>query len=189
MDPSLFELWLPIVLSSVAVFFASYIAWTISPHHKGDVKPVSDEAGLLNAVRNIPPGKYMFPWCDPKARNDPEAKKRFEVGPHGTLLVWPGPPNMARNLVVTFIFYLVVGVFVAYVGSAALDRGAPYLSVFRITGTAAVMAYCLGLIPHAIWFGRPARSVAMDILDGIVYGLLTAGFFGWLWPDAPMPAA
>jgi hypothetical protein len=101
---------------------------------------------------------------------------------------------MGRNMTFTFIFYVVVGIFVGYIGSLALDRGTDYIMVFRVTGAAAVMAYCLGFIPGAIWFGKTSRSTIMDIADGFVYGLITAGFFGWLWPvmeaglpDVPMP--
>ena len=41
----------------------------------------------------------------------------------------------------------------------------------------AVMAYCLGMIPNAIWFGRTPRSVVMDVIDGVAYGLITGAIF------------
>ncbi len=34
----------------------------------------------------------------------------------------------------------------------------------------------------AIWFGHTWGRTAKDIADGVIYGLLTAGLFGWLWP-------
>ena len=93
---------------------------------------------------------------------------------------------MGKNLGFTFVFYLVVGVFVAYLGQCALANTPDphYLAVFQITGCAAVLAYCFGMIPGAIWFGKTFRSTAMDILDGFAYALITAGTFGWLWPAA-----
>jgi len=78
----------------------------------------------------------------------------------------------------------VVGVFVAYMGDLTLGEDPEYLKVFQVTGCAAVMAYCLGFIPGAIWFGKTMRSTMMDLIDGVVFGLLTAGTFGWLWPSA-----
>jgi hypothetical protein len=188
-DVNFLSLWLPILLSSVAVFVASFLAWVVSPHHKPDWKGIPNEDGFLEALRanNTPPGQYMFPYCAAYSElKDPEKKKRYAAGPHGTLTVWPGMPNQTPKMVASFIFYLVVGVFVAYVaaGAAGLKADAEYLEVFRVTGTVAVMAYCLGFIPGAIWFGRSMRSVAMDVVDGVVYALLTAGFFGWLWPAA-----
>ncbi len=177
------ELWLPILLSAIVVFVASFLAWMALPHHKGDWKGVPDEESFLGAARSVPPGQYMFPYCGSQAQmKDPEFKKRMEAGPHGTMTVWPGPPAMGLNLVLTFIFYIVVGIFVAYLGTHALERGAEYLTVFRITGTAAIMAYVFGMIPNAIWMRKSLRSLVADVIDGIVYGLLTAGIFGWMWP-------
>ncbi len=184
------DLWLPIVLSSVAVFVASFLAWMVLPHHKPDFKKLPNEDGFLEGLRanNTPPGMYMFPFCEHSDMKDAEKMKRYAAGPHGMLSVWPGMPSMGKNMTLTMIFYLVVGVFVAYVATLAL-RGNPspdYLLVFRVTGTTAVMAYCLGFIPGAIWFAKPLRSVLMDIIDGVVMAVLTAGFFGWLWPRADM---
>ncbi len=186
------ELWLPILLSSVLIFIASALAWMISPHHKQDWKGIPNEDGFLEALRtnNTPPGQYMFPFCaDHKtaqeAMKDLEKKKKWEAGPHGALYVWTGPPNMGRNMAFMFVFYIVVGVFVAYLAHLTLaGRDPTYLQVFQVTGCAAVMSYCLGFIPGAIWFGKTLRSSMMDLIDGVVYGLLTAGTFGWLWPSA-----
>jgi hypothetical protein len=187
---SVIDLWLPILLSAVAVWIASALAWMLMPHHKGDFKQLPNEDAVMNALRpmRIPPGLYFFPHmkeCN-KAKMDPVAKEKFEKGPHGLLQIWPPSAfgKMGRNMVLSFIFYVVVGVFVAYLGSHALDAGAEYLKVFQITGTAAIMAYCFASIPHAIWFGTPTRNIIAALVDGIVYGLLTAGFFAWLWPSA-----
>ncbi|UCD75560.1 MAG: hypothetical protein JSV91_01320 [Phycisphaerales bacterium] len=182
---SLVELWLPIVLSAVAVFIVAAVAHTVLPHHKGDWGKAPAEDDLLETLRSkgIGPGQYMFPFCTgPGELKDEAAKKRFEAGPHGTLTVWPGVPNMTRNLILSFIFYLVVSIFVAYLGALAIDAGS-FREVFRVTGTAGIMAYVLGGIPQAIWFGCSGRSLLMYIIDGIVYGLITGLIFGWLWPE------
>ncbi len=185
------ELWLPILLSSVLIFIASALAWMISPHHKQDWKGLPNEDGFLDALRanNTPPGQYMFPFCASQkaaaeAMKDPEKKKKWEAGPHGSLYLRADPPNMGRNMGLMFVFYIVVGVFVAYMGNLTLGEDPEYLQVFQVTGCAAVMAYCLGFIPGAVWFGKTMRSTMMDLIDGVVYGLLTAGTFGWLLPSA-----
>jgi hypothetical protein len=33
-----------------------------------------------------------------------------------------------------------------------------------------------------IWFGHTWGRTLKDVADGVIYGLLTAGIFGWLWP-------
>ncbi len=185
------ELWLPILVSSVLVFIASALAWMVSPHHKQYWKGLPTEGGFLEALlaNYTPPGQYMFPFCGDhkaarEAMKDPEKKKKWEAGPHGALYLRAAAPNMGKAMGFTFVFYLVVGVFVAYLGNLSLGEDPGYLQVFQVTGCAAVMAYALGFIPGAIWFGKTMRSTVMDVMDGIVYGLLTAGTFGWLWPSA-----
>ena len=39
-------------------------------------------------------------------------------------------------------------------------------AVFRVTGTAAIMAYAFGNIPHAIWFNIPPRAVLAGLTAG-----------------------
>jgi hypothetical protein len=33
-----------------------------------------------------------------------------------------------------------------------------------------------------IWYNRSLRATVKATIDGLVYGLVTAGVFGWLWP-------
>ncbi|MDY7109312.1 MAG: hypothetical protein SYC29_11820 [Planctomycetota bacterium] len=181
----LLDLWLPIIVSAAVVFIASALAWMVLPHHKPDWKTLPDQQSMLDKLRslNLQPALYMFPCCgEGKNMKDPEFRKMWEEGPHGVLMMHKGKPNFARNLLLVFIFYLVVGLFVAYVGTLALEPGAAFRTVFRVTGTVAVMAYVFGGIPNAIFFGRTARSVLMDLIDGFVYGILTGLIFAWLWP-------
>lgn len=189
MHVQLLELWLPIVLSAVAVFIASAIAHTMLPHHKNEFVKLPDEQSFLAAIRGkVQPGQYWFPHCDPSAMKDPEAMKRMEAGPCGIMIIWPsGPIQMGGKLMATFIYYLVVSVFVAYVCSVALAPGAEYLRVFQVAGTTAIMAHCFGGIPFTIWYKKSIKSTVFDVIDGIAYGLLTAGFFGWLWPSTTVP--
>jgi hypothetical protein len=60
--------------------------------------------------------------------------------------------------------------------------GTDYLRVFRVAGTVAVMAYAVGHATSSIWWGRPWSVTLKDMADGVLYSLLTAGAFGWLWP-------
>ena len=60
--------------------------------------------------------------------------------------------------------------------------GASYLAVFRVTGTAAFLAYGFVGFQDSIWFGLPGKVAFKHALDGLVYALLTAGIFAWLWP-------
>lgn len=183
---SIAGLWLPIVLSAVAVFFASSIAWMVLPHHKPDFKRLPDEAGFADAIRRfgLTPGLYVFPFCTPQEMKSDDGKRRYAAGPWGNMMLMGAQPNMGKSLAFVFIFYLVVGVFVAYLARLGLDPGESFRAVFRFTTTVAVAAYCLGGIPHGLFMGRTFRSVTMDVIDGLAYGAITGLIFAALWPAA-----
>jgi hypothetical protein len=174
------------LLSTIAVWVASAIIWTVMPHHKSDFGKLPNEDAARQALtsQQIRPGQYSIPHAvSTKDLKDPETARKFEEGPVGFLTVVPsGAPTMGGKLVLSIIFYLVISVVVAYLASRTLDAGANYLAVFRITGTVAWLAYGTATIPDAIWFGRPWSSVVKGLLDSLVFALLTAGFFGWSWP-------
>ena len=90
---------------------------------------------------------------------------------------------MSKSLTLWFLFIIVVNLFAAYVTGRALDPGADYLTVFRFVGTTAFMGYSLALLQQSIWFRRNWGSTAKSMFDGLVYALLTAGVFGWRWPQ------
>jgi hypothetical protein len=54
--------------------------------------------------------------------------------------------------------------------------------VFRIVGTTAFLGYAGALVQQSIWYGRSWGMTIRTMLDGLLYALLSAGMFGWLWP-------
>ncbi len=93
-----------------------------------------------------------------------------------------GPGSMARPLALWFLYSVVVGVFAAYVTGRALAPGTEYLRVFRFVGATAFLAYSAALWQMAIWYRRSLVTTIKSTIDGLLYALLTAGTFGWLWP-------
>jgi hypothetical protein len=179
-------MWLPIVVSAVFVWIASFLTWMVLPLHKGEWKGVSDEKGFLGALieMGVQPGNYMFPHAaTPERMKDPEFQEMMNRGPTGIMTVWGGPPKMGLYMLVTLALYMVVSLFVAYVAAHTLAPSDPYLTKFRITGAMAVGIYTLGKLPHDVWFRTPKGSVMRQLLDGVIYGLVTAGTFGWLWKE------
>lgn len=182
---SLSALWLPIVLSAVIVFVASSIMHMLLRYHASDYRQVPDEDKVLGAMRSagLTPGLYIFPFCLPKDMKSPAALEKYKQGPVGRLTVIPsGTPMLAKYLLSWFAYCLVIGFFVAYLASHTVASGAPYPAVFRVVGTAAFLAYGLGQLSSAIWKGQTLSATIKEIVDGLVYALLTAGTFGWLWP-------
>jgi hypothetical protein len=76
-----------------------------------------------------------------------------------------------------------VSVFAAYIAGRALAAGSDYLAVFRFAGTTAFLGYAAALWQASIWYHRPWTTSLKSTLDGLLYGLVTAGTFGWLWPS------
>jgi uncharacterized membrane protein YraQ (UPF0718 family) len=181
------QLWLPILLSAVFVFIVSSVIHMATPMHKGDYKKMQNEDAVLEALRTngVAPGMYMFPCaCSMKEMNSPEMVEKRKRGPVGWLCIQPGGFNMGRSLALWFVFCLIVGVFTGYVAWHALGPGVPYLRVFRIAGTAAILGYAVGYFQDSVWKGAKWSTTAKFIFDGVIYGLVTAGTFGWLWPQA-----
>jgi hypothetical protein len=185
---SLADLWLAILLSAVFVFVASSILHMLLPIHKGDLKKLPGEAEVLEAMRNqgVQPGDYMFPCpASMKDCGSPEMVEKFKQGPVGNMtVVASGPPSMGKSLVQWFLYCVLISFFAAYITTFSLEPGAHYLKVFRLTGTVAVVGYAFGSITNSIWKGTSWWVTLKFIFDGVIYGLLTAGTFGWLWPHA-----
>lgn len=180
------QLWLPILLSAVLVFLASSLVHMVIKWHNSDYGrlPNEDDVRAVFQKGNAAPGQYVVPWCqDMKEMANPEVQKKYTEGPVGVFyLLKPGLPNMGPMLGKWFGFNLLVSIFVAYLASRTLQTGTPYLQVFRATGTAAFMTYALGALPAAIWMGKPWRVAGKEIVDGLLYALVTGGAFGWMWP-------
>lgn len=177
-------LWLPIVLAAVVVWIAASIMWMVLPHHRTDWVGLPHEDRVADALRGTPPGQYNIPHAPNRAAMKSEAwLEKVKRGPMAMLIVSrPGPPAMGKSLTFHFVYCLVISLMVAYLTGRTLGPGAEYLAVFRVAGTAAILGYSGALPPLAIWFGRTWTSVGKEILDGVVYGLLTASIFGCLWP-------
>jgi len=187
MDP-IISLWLPILVSSVVVFFASFLMHMVIKHHNGDFKQIPDEARIMDELRksNVPAGDYVFPFAnDEKERNSKEFQDKMKRGPSGVMTLFPTGTNfMGASLAQWFIYSLIVGIFAAYVAGRALEPGAHYLSVFRFTGVTAFVSYSLALMQNSIWYKRSWTATLKSMFDGLIYALFTAGVFGWLWPAA-----
>lgn len=181
---SLTSLALAIIVSAAVVWVASAIVWMVLPWHKTDFKAVNNEEAARGALQGLPPGQYDIPHCtSPAEMKEPEMARRFNEGPTGFITIKAnGIPSMGGAMLASFVFYVAVGVVVAYIASRTLPAGTDYLKVFQITAAVAWVAHSFGVTTDAIWFGRPWSSVGKTLLDGFIYALLTGGVFGWLWP-------
>ena len=179
-------LWLPILVSAIFVFIASSVIHMLLKWHDSDYRPVPDETTFGNAVRplGLPPGDYMIPRPRSTAEmKSPEFAEKMRTGPVMMFTVMPSGMSMGRSLGLWFVYLIVVSAFAAYIGSRALAPGANYLEVFRFTGATAFIAYAVGIWQMWIWYHRNLGTTIRSTIDSLIYAMLTAGTFGWLWPS------
>ena len=117
-------LWLPILLSAVVVFFASWIIHMLLPWHRKDFPKVPDEDRVMDTIRplGIPAGEYMIPRASsPQDMKSPEFREKLAKGPVLMMNVFPpGPFSMGKSLFQWFVYCVVVGVLAGYVAGVAL---------------------------------------------------------------------
>jgi hypothetical protein len=182
----LLALWLPILLSAVIVFVASSAIHMASPWHKSDYPKMPNEEKVMDALRPlaIPPGDYFFPR--PSSRDEmrsPAFAEKMQKGPVVVMTVMPsGTMPMGKTFVLWFLYTVVVGLFAALVTGRALPPGAPYVRVFKFAAATAFIGYSAALWQMSIWYRRSWITTFKATVDGLIYALLTAGTFGWLWP-------
>jgi hypothetical protein len=180
------ELLVPIAVSAVIVFVVSSLIHMVFKWHASDYRGLAKEEEAADAIRlsNPSPGIYNLPVCkDMKDMASPAMQEKFKRGPVATIVVRPnGAPPMGKSLGLWFVYSALVSLFAGYLAGRTLPAGTDYLAVFRVVGASAFMAYGLANIVDSIWKGFPWSVSVKHTFDGLLYALVTAGTFGWLWP-------
>ena len=105
---TLVQLWLPVLLSGVFVFFTSSLIHMVLKYHNSDYGRLPDEEGVRAALRKgtLAPGQYVVPHClDPKEVRNPETARKFDEGPVGLLWIKAnGFPAMGPLLGKWFVY-------------------------------------------------------------------------------------
>jgi hypothetical protein len=179
-------LWLPIVVSALAVFVASSLIHMVSPWHRSDYPRLGMERQVLDALRplNVPPGDYMMPRPESRAElRAPEFIERMKAGPVVMMTVLPnGPIPMGPTLGLWFLYLLVVSTLAAIVTGLAVRPGGDLHEVIHTTALVSFTGYAMALWQMSIWYRRAWKTTLKATVDGVIYAALTAGIFAWLWP-------
>lgn len=175
-------LWMPILVSAVFVWIASFLCHMVLPHHKGVWKGLPNEDQVVETLSSTPAGLYMVPFGTMADFKSPEFEAKMKRGPNGLVVLWPGPVNMGQTLLLTLAYYVLVGVFVAYLSWHGSAADGAFMHKLRIAGTIAFAAHGLGWMPFFIWyrFGR----FWPNFIDAVIYAAITGATFAWLWPAA-----
>ena len=188
MTISLLQLWMPIVLGTALAWIASGLIHMAIKYHNSDYQQLSNEEEVMTAVRNGAPklGIHTLPFCgDMSEMSNPDVQQKFIQGPVAYLTVLPnGLPQMGKLMAQQISFFLFGALLIAYAASLVLSPGAEYMVVFRFVSTVGFLAFGWANIPMSIWFGHSWSTTAKYLLDALIYGLVIAGCFAWLWPAA-----
>ena len=183
---SVLSLLIPIALSAVLVFIASsVIHMVLAAWHRNDLRKFPNEDAVLNALRplNLQPGEYGLPKPDSmKDMQTPEFQAKWKAGPVAFITVRPSDFSMGATMAQWFVYSLVVSVFAGYIAGVAFGPGTEYLRIMQVAGCVAFVGYAMGAPQQSIWWGQSWSRTFRNMLDGLLYGLLTGGTFGWLWP-------
>ena len=186
MPVSYSDLWLAILLAGVFCWLASAVIHMVIKHHNSDYKELSNEADVASALRagNPAPALYTMPHCiDMKQMGEESMQKKFNDGPVAMISVMPnGMPAMGKSLGLQFAFFLLGAALIACLAASTISAGAEYMTVFKFVFLAAFLTYGWAEIPYSIWMGQPWANTARYLIDAVIYGAVTAGTFGWLWP-------
>jgi hypothetical protein len=182
------SLWLPILVAAVLVFVASSVIHMLLTYHRNDFRAVPNEDAVMDALRpfTIPPGDYVLPHAGSMEVMKSDAyREKVRTGPilFFTSLAPGRVFEMGGTLVQWFLYSVLVGIIAAYLAGRMLPPGAPYLEVFRVTGTVTFACYSMALMQRSIWYHMKWSATLRSMFDGLIYALLTAGAFGWLWPS------
>jgi hypothetical protein len=180
-------LWLPTLVSAVAVFILSFIAHMAIPKwHSTDYPKLPDEAPVLDALRPfaIPPGEYMAPRPANNAEmQTAEFKEKQQRGPVILLNVFPsGEVSLGRFLGLWFIYVLVVAALSGHVAWAPYHDNFDARGVFHTVALTSFLGYVAALWQGTIWYRRSVLTALKSTIDGAIYALATGWIFCYLWP-------
>ena len=179
------HLWLPIIVSAVAVFVVSALLHMLFTYHNSDYRKVPNEDEVRAAINKgeLAPGQYILPYAVGMGAKDPVAQQKMKEGPSDFCCCESRRvPEMGPALGQWFVLTLVIAFLVAYVAALTIAPGADHMAVFRVVSAIAFLAYAGSQAQEAIWRAVPWSAVIKSIIDGLVFALVTGGLFALMWP-------
>lgn len=180
------SLWLPVVATAVFIFVASSLIHMVFKWHNSDYGKLGNEDQVRDAIRagSPTPGQYITPHCvDMKEMGSEAMTKKYLDGPIAFITIKKnGPPTIGTALILWFLFSLLVACIAACVACQAFGIKADPRQAGHLVGVLSFMTYAGGSVCLGIWMAKPWGSVAKDVLDALIYGVISGLTFMWLWP-------
>jgi len=182
----LYVIWLPTLVSAVAVFIISSIMHMATRWHANDTMRLPNEDAVANLVRDLPGGEYRFPYAASMAEmRSPEFEEKVKRGPVGVLGVRGGHADqkgLQNALVLWFLYSIVVGWLAGHLAHVILGGETSAHHIAHTVGIAAYLGYGLALAQNSIWSPTKWKVTLKMQVDALLYAAATAAIFVWLWP-------
>ena len=183
---TLLHLWIPILVAAIAVFFASSLIHMVFKWHNSEYRPLpnEDEVRRILGSANLSPGLYATPHCnDMKDMQSEAMQKKFRDGPVSLITMRaPGAPAMGKYLLQWFVLNIVVATLGAMLALHAFGIAGNPHQAGHFIGIFTLIAYGVGSVQESIWMGRPWSATLKNLLDALIYGVVSALAFWQLWP-------
>ena len=182
---SLAPLWLPILVSAIAVFMVSTIIYMVIRWHASDQSQIPNEDAVADLLRGVPAGEYRLPWASTAAdMKSPAFQEKAKRGPMAIIGIWQGDmaKGFQKSLILWFIYSLVASTIAGHVAHASLGSTPEGHDVFHAVALTAFAGYGLGLAQQSIWGPKKWGATAKGMVDALIYALVTGWIFSWLWP-------
>ncbi|MEZ5465468.1 MAG: hypothetical protein R3F22_09665 [Lysobacteraceae bacterium] len=180
------QLWLPVLLAAIGVFVASSLIHMLLKWHNSGYRKLENEDAVRAAINagTYSPGLYVLPYCaDMKDMQGEAMQAKLREGPVAFLTVRPsGPVSMGKPLLQWFLLNIVVAAVGGMLAWQYVGPGGNGHAAGHLVGVLALGVYALGGFQEGIWMGRRWSSVLLHALDGVIYAIIVALVFMWLWP-------
>jgi hypothetical protein len=90
---------------------------------------------------------------------------------------------MGKSLGLWFVWTLVVASFASLVALHTIPLNGDAHMAAHVIALISFVMYGAGSVQDFIWMGKPFSSMMKYLLDALIYSVVTALSFMWLWPS------
>ena len=178
-------LWLPTLLSAVAVFILSALVHMVVRWHSNDQVKLPNEDAVANALESVPAGDYRLPWADGMEHmKDPayiaKANKAMAIV---TVMRGDMMGSFRNALIQWFIYSLVVSTLAGHIAYGSHHENPEPWHIFHTVALAAWLGYGMAIAQQPIWGGKPWKPAIKSMVDSLFYAAVTGAIFVWRWPS------
>ena len=180
----LLAIWLPTLVAAVAVFVVSALIHMVIRWHQHDEGKIPNEDAVADALRGLPAGEYRFPYAASMDEMKSPAYQEKAARGMGRVGIYQGDMGAGfRNaLIMWFVYCLVASFLAGHVALGALGRNTDHHDILHTVGLTAFAGYGLALAQQSIWGPKKWWPTTKSLIDALVYAIVTALVFVWLWP-------